>query len=111
MPQQRLVRRLDRDLACILGHISGKQMLHDEVIDKGPGFGGNFRHPRDAATRAAGFRIDSGKPGNEATAKEYKSRITVARNRRVRIGRFQRALDCGLDRALDAAECLIVGEP
>ena len=88
--------------------IGGEQALLDEQVDQGAAFGGNFREAGDAAARRACVGIDAGEPGDEAAPQESETRLSVARNFRVGIGRFQGALDGGLDRALDAAKLLIL---
>ena len=48
LPQQRLVRRLDRMLARVFSDIGGEPALLDKMQDQWQRLGGNFREPSDA---------------------------------------------------------------
>ena len=104
------MRWLDRGLAGILIYIGREEALLDEVLDQRPRLRGNFRQPGDAATRRAGVGIDASQPGNEAAAQQFQTRGAVPRDRGVRVGSLQRALDRRLDRTLDATECFVIGK-
>ena len=104
------MRRLDRGLFAAGGDIGRQQPLLDAVLDQRPCLGGDFGQPRNAATRRAGFGIDTGEPRDQATAQQRQPRLRVLGHLGIGVGRLERPLDSGLDRALDAAELLVVIE-
>ena len=118
LPQQRLVRGLDRDDAGLrargvaLGVRVGRQQpLLDQEVDQRRRLVGNFRASRDVAARALRIRVDAGEPGDQAAAQQRLARAPLPRNPRVGVGADEGARDRGIDRALQAAEILVVLQP
>ena len=63
LPEQRLMRRLDRDLAGIRRDVGREQPLLDQKLDERAGLFGDLGEPRHPSTGAARLGIDSGEPG------------------------------------------------
>ena len=119
MPQQRLVRGLDGDDARLrarrvaLGVRVGRQQpLLDQQVDQRRGLGGNVGAPRDVAARALRVGVDAGEPGDQAAPQQRLARARARCGMRGSASaRTKRPLDRGVDRALEAAEILVILQP
>ena len=106
LPQQRLVRRLERDLAlvavpCLIGDQQAR--LH-EAIDQALQLPRDFGKPRHPSPRRAGFRIDPRQRRNHCAAQQRHPLAAVLRNFWIGVRRPQRGIDRRLDRSLDALQ-------
>ena len=119
LPQQRLVRRLDRRFASLLAglrvardtRVGRKQPLLDQKIDQRRRLRRNVGAAGDVAARRPAVGVDAGEPRDQPAAQQREARLAVAGNARIGVGARKRALDRGVDRALEAAELFVVGEP
>ena len=114
LPQQRVVRGLNRNLDALLvrvshGHAVGReQALLDQHVDQRFGLCWNVREPCDAAARGRGLGVDARKQGNKPATQESKPRGAIARNGRIAIGGRECPFDRRLDRAPNAAKRLVI---
>ena len=110
LPKQRLMGGLDRLLATGRA-IRCQEPLRDQMLHQRAGLLRYVAHPRDRASRRSRVGIDAGEPGNEGASQQSQPREAVPRHGGVGIGRLQRLLNSGLDRAGDAADVAIFIEP
>jgi hypothetical protein len=111
LPEQRLMRRFDRDLSGSRRHVGRKQPLLDQKIDESAGLLRNLGEARHPPAGAARLGVDSGKPGNEPAPQQSDPGGTIIGDYWIGVGGSERALDSGFNRAFDAAKLLIFGEP
>ena len=66
---------------------------------------------RDVAPRALAVGIDSGEPGNEPASEQGLARFALLGDARIGVGALEGSGDRRIDRAFQAAESFVVGEP
>ena len=111
MPQQCLVRGLNRILARIFRYVCREEALLDEVLDQGSRFWQESLTVglRDDAKRP--FWVDARQPRNKASAKQRKPSTAIFGDRSIPIGALEDVFNCRLDRTLHTSKLRIMREP
>ena len=104
------MRGLDCLLPVFLGDIGDQKPLLDELQDQWLGVLGDFGKSRHAPPRRTGVGINHRQPGNQTGAEQSQAREESLWDFGVLISGSECTFDRGFDRALDAAEVVVVGE-
>ncbi len=112
------MRRLDRRDArlrtrgvALDARVRRQQALLDQQIDQRRRLRRDVRAARDVATRRLALRVYPCKPGDQSAPQQRKPRLAILGNARVRVGAHERPRHGRVDRAFEATEFLVVGEP